>query len=134
MSAAEILTAGDIAGAFPMAWAKLAALGTFAGPHLACRHVVDGAVGLVCVQHPGAGLSCLACAERHIERHDPVAEMRCDECGIEVEAIHGLAIECKPRPVAVFDTRGRSVRRRLPIYVLGLGICPPCGPAKRTAA
>lgn len=131
---AEILTAGSIAVAFPLTWSKLVALGPFDGPHLACRHVVDGEAGLVCVQHPGAGLACVRCIEGHIGRHDPASEMTCDECGAGVEAIHGLAIECKPRPVAVFDTRGRSARRCVPVYILGLGICAPCGAARRTAA
>ena len=131
---AEFLAAAEIETAFPMAWAKLAALGPFKGPHLACRHVVDGQAGLVCVQHPGAGLNCVDCIEGHINRHDPAGEMTCDECNLVVGAIHGVAIECKPRPMALFDTRGRSVRRCLPIYILGLGICAPCGTARRAAA
>ena len=131
---ADLLTAAEIEAAFPAAWSKLVGLGPFKGPHLACRHVVDGQAGLVCVQHPGAGLNCVDCIEGHITRHDPADEMRCDECGTDVGSIHGLAIECRPRPLAMFDTRGRSVRRCQPIFILGLGICPPCGAAKRSAA
>lgn len=130
---ADLLTAAEIEACFPAAWAKLAALGPFTGPHLACRHVVDGQPGLVCAQHPGGGVNCVACIEGHVKRHDKAAEMTCDQCENVVESIHSVALECQPRPMALFDTRGRSVRRLQIVYLIGIGICPPCGSARSAA-
>jgi hypothetical protein len=95
-------------------------------PHLACRHVVDGAGAVLCGQHPAAGLLCPRCAQRHVQRHDATEERTCDACRTIAGEMHpGVALV----PLAggrIRDTVGRHRLFAGRLLVIGFGFCPPC--------
>lgn len=100
---------------------------THRAPCLGCTHVVrDGAGAILCAQHPQAGMLCDRCSARHVRRHDPVEERRCDRCDAVVEGIHpvvgGAALAGGP----IRDPVGyhRPFVGRL--ILTGLGACRAC--------
>jgi hypothetical protein len=132
----ETLTLKAIEERLPGCLAKLAALEDYAGGGAwsACRHVVDGAAGLICVGHPGAGVLCSRCAPHHLRRHSTKAESSCDECGVVVDEIHGLAVEAASARLGVRDTNGRRRRMAGRVWLIGCGVCPPCWQASEWTA
>lgn len=128
MSGGEVLTAAIIEERLPGCLRKLVALEDFTHgrPWPACRHVVDGAPGMVCVQHPAAGVMCTPCMPHHLRRHPPKAEFFCDECSTIVEETHGLAVEAASARLLVQDTRGRRRPMLGRLWLIGCGVCPRC--------
>jgi len=92
----------------------------------ACPRVRAGApVGIVCAQHPAGGLRCHTCAGGHIDRHDQIAEHRCDRCGTVDPGICGgfLAIRVE---LNVAGPRAAARPWHGTLVVGGFGLCTAC--------
>jgi hypothetical protein len=94
----------------------------------ACGHITGRSAKclFLCAQHPRFGLFCEHCGRDHLARHDRAIEQTCDECGTEVELIHGGSILYQAVGLPVRTPRGSRVRVVGPIHVIGTGLCPSC--------
>ncbi len=129
MSASKNLTAENLRRLLPGCWLKMAGVAGAVRAErsiVACKHVVDGHPGWLCAQHPAAGGVVPPVGASPPRRHGDETEFGCDECGGIVPAIHGLAVEMTAARLRLRDTRGR--RRQAPggLWLVGLGVCPPC--------
>lgn len=124
----ETLSMTDLEDRLPGCLGKLAAIENYTSgrPWLACRHVVDGAAGMICVGHPAAGVLCTGCIPHHIRRHVSEVEFTCDECATVVDEINGLAVECSAARLVVRDTKGRRRPMVGRVWIIGMGVCSPC--------
>jgi hypothetical protein len=131
----ELLPMSTIEQRLPGCVAKYAALENFTNgrPWAACRHVVDGIAGMVCVEHPAAGVNCTQCSPHHLRRHSDKIEFGCDECRTVVEEIHGLIVEADSARLMVQDTRGRRRQMLGRLWLIGAGVCPKCWESESTA-
>ncbi len=125
------ITQAEAEARFPRCWAiaraAAAALATEARP-MCCRHAVrPGRPDMLCAQHPGAGLMCARCIDRHARRHDQGTELTCDECGdLGVQGLLCAAIVMPaPAGLEVRDTSGRH-RFVGAFTVIGVGACRRC--------
>jgi hypothetical protein len=128
----ELLPMSTIAERLPGCVAKYVALEDFTHgrPWSACKHVLDGSAGLLCVEHPAAGVMCTQCTPHHLRRHGDEIEFGCDECRTVVQEIHALVVEADSARLVVQDTMGRRRRMVGRLWLIGCGVCPSCwGPA-----
>ena len=128
MIASETLSMATIEERLPRCIARYAALEDFTQgrPWGACKHVVDGSSGVLCVEHPAAGVMCTQCTPHHVRRHGEEIEFRCDEFRSAVEAIHALVVEAASARLVVQDTRGRRRPMLGRLWIIGCGVCPAC--------
>jgi hypothetical protein len=105
-----------------------AAVLTFTGrpPHLACKHVVDGAGAVLCGQHPAGGLLCPRCVQRHVRRHDATEELTCDGCRAVAGELHAGVAPVSLAGGRIRDTAGRHRLFAGRLVVTGFGLCPLC--------
>jgi hypothetical protein len=95
-------------------------------PHLACKHVLDGAGAVLCGQHPGAGLLCPRCVQRHVQRHDATEELTCDACRTVAGELHAAVAVVPLAGGRIRDTGGRHRTFGGLVVVTGFGLCPSC--------
>ena len=94
---------------------------------LACKHVVDGhPIRSACIEHPGAGIQCPACAKRHTARHSDEVETRCDACGTTAELIYPNTTAVAVAGIVVGDTKGRHRPLFGALFLYCSGVCPQC--------
>ncbi len=97
-----------------------------------CPHVLTGAsVPVICALHPAAGLTCVECAQVHLERSTEHARP-CDACQAEriAEAIPAqLTIGTPPAPDALYvrTPTGDEALVAGVVVIWGLvGLCKSC--------
>lgn len=96
-------------------------------PRLACKHVVQGAVGAsLCVQHPASGLLCVPCGHKHARRHDAEEELTCDGCRAVVPVIHPVYALYELNVDSIRDTAGYSRPFSGSVALCGVGFCAEC--------
>ena len=94
-------------------------------PLLRCHHVTEGRSAVACIAHPSAGLICVACAERHTDRHAHQLEHRCDRCARQVPALHSV-LATRNLVAITSTTAGQKSLYGGPVLLVGRGVCPSC--------
>lgn len=98
-----------------------------AGDRYACKHVLMGAaVAVLCAAHPGVGIMCPSCVARHADRHSPIPERTCDECGEVVDLIYAGAVPVTEEGLQIRDPRGHRRPFAGQLLVMAVGLCRPC--------
>lgn len=102
-------------------------------PSVACPHLAAimrrGLCGVVCAEHPGAGILCPDCHVEHAERHTDAVEHTCDRCGDRVDVIRSVVGRASVS-ITTITTAGRVGRYQGPVVVIALGVCQPCAEAE----
>lgn len=101
-------------------------------PAIACPHlaatVAEGGRGVICAEHPAAGILCPDCAHAHTRRHPHDVEHLCDVCSTQAATLHSF-IGTANVALATLTTAGRFAAYIGPVLVVALGACTPCATA-----
>ena len=92
----------------------------------ACEHIRQGAVPVICAEHPAVGLLCADCMSRHCASHAPDDEFTCNRCGRMRVHLHAFQIGVLLFAVLSRTVHGYGGTYSGPAVVTCLGVCEDC--------